>query len=214
MGLAFFQGLLLSFGLIIAIGPQNAYVIRKGLKRRHVFVVATTCFLGDALLIALAAGGVGAIAGGEGTLSTVLTLGGVAFLLWFGTRSFLKARKPKAMTGKEIGEAGSQVQGKGWGSAVWMALALTFLNPHAYLDTLVIIGGVSVQFEMEPRIYFAAGAILASGIWFYAIGYGARLLSNLFQSPKAWQVLDIIIGIIMYTAAIVLIVSRGYSANI
>lgn len=198
---AFYAGFLLSIGLIVAIGPQNAFVIRKGLKKRHVLLSTTICFLSDALLIGLGAGGFGALLEHGGTLSLVVTGVGVVFLFWYGAKSFKDALHPKTMTSADIEKAGSKTRGKEWPIVVLTLLAFTFLNPHVYIDTLLIIGGVSAQYELPARYFFAAGAILASGVWFYGIGYGAGFFSKAFQNPKAWRILDIFVGIIMWAAA-------------
>lgn len=201
MAAAFYAGFLLSLGLIVAIGPQNAYVIRKGLKRRHVFLVTTICFLSDAMLIALGAGGVGALLQQGGPLSLVITLVGVLFLFWYGAKSFKDAFHPKTLTKKDIEQAGGKARGQEWPMVVLTLLAFTYLNPHVYVDTLVVLGGVAAQYEAPFRPYFASGAILASAVWFYGIGYGAGFFSKAFQNQKAWQILDVCIGVIMWAAA-------------
>lgn len=198
---AFYAGFLLSIGLIVAIGPQNAYVLRKGLKKRHVFLSTTLCFFSDALLIALGAGGVGALIQEGGTLSLIITLAGVAFLFWYGAKSFKDALHPKTMTEADIEHAGDKTKGKDWRVVVLTLLAFTFLNPHVYIDTLLVLGGVAAQNELPARYYFATGAILASAVWFYGLGYGAGFFSKAFQNPKAWRILDIFIGFIMWGTA-------------
>lgn len=198
---AFYAGFLLSIGLIVAIGPQNAYVIRKGLKKRHVLLSTTLCFLSDALLIALGAAGVGELLQSGGTWSFVITGAGVLFLFWYGAKSFKDALHPKTLTEEDLENAGAKSRGKEWPVVVLTLLAFTFLNPHVYVDTLLIIGGVSAQYALPARTFFAAGAILASGVWFYGIGYGAGFFSKAFQNPGAWRVLDVFVGIIMWVAA-------------
>jgi len=198
---AFYAGFILSIGLIVAIGPQNAYVIRKGLKKRHVFLSTTICFLSDALLITLGATGVGALLQAGGVLSLVISVIGVVFLFWYGAKSFKDALHPKTMTRAEIEQAGAGTRGKDWPIVVLTLLAFTFLNPHVYIDTLLIIGGVAANYENPFRHYFAGGAILASAVWFYGIGYGAGFFSRTFENPKAWRILDLLVGIIMWAAA-------------
>ena len=198
---ALVNGFLLSMGLIVAIGPQNAYVIRKGLVKRHVFLVTTLCFLSDALLIALGATGVGALLQEEGPVSLVITVVGVLFLFWYGAKSFKDALHPTTMTKKDISEAGKEAKGKGWFIVVLTVLAFTYLNPHVYIDTLVILGVTAAEFELPMRLYFAGGAILGSAVWFYGIGYGAGMFSKTFENPKAWRILDLLIGVIMWAAA-------------
>lgn len=198
---AFYAGFILSIGLIVAIGPQNAYVIRKGLKKRHVLLSTTICFLSDALLISLGAAGVGALLQTGGTLTLIVTGAGVLFLFWYGAKSFYEALHPKILTKADIEKAGARTKGKEWPLVVLSLLAFTFLNPHVYIDTLLIIGGVSAQYQLPDRYLFAAGAILASGVWFYGIGYGAGFFSRAFESQTAWRVLDTLIGFIMWGAA-------------
>lgn len=195
------NGFLLSIGLIVAIGPQNAYVIRKGLVKRHVFLVTTACFLGDAVLILLGTGGVGTLLVEGEPLALVVTALGVIFLLWYGGKSLMDAVRPHPLTQADIEAAGKKAHGKGWLPALLMALALTFFNPHAYIDTLVILGGVAAHFTLEPRIYFTVGAILGSAVWFYGIGFGAGFFSKTFENPKAWRVLDLMVWIIMWGGA-------------
>lgn len=203
--LLFLNGFLVSLGLIIAIGPQNAYVLRKGLVKRHVFWVTTVCFLSDALLILVAAAGVGTLLTRSPALASAAAWGGAAFLLWFGWTSFRAARNPRVLSDKEIGEAGSGARGKGLGAAILMALALTYLNPHVYLDTLVILGSMAAQYDGADRAAFTAGAVAASALWFYGLGYGAAFLAPAFRRPAAWRILDNIIGIIMWSVAAALV---------
>ena len=198
---AFNAGFLLSIGLIVAIGPQNAYVIRKGLRKRHVFLSTTICFLSDALLIGLGAAGVGALLQEGGTISLIVTAIGVLFLFWYGAKSFYEALNPKIMSKDDIERAGAGTKGKEWPIVVLTLLAFTFLNPHVYVDTLLIIGGVSSHYELPGRYFFAVGAILASGVWFYGLGYGAGFFSKAFENPTAWRILDTLIGFIMWGAA-------------
>lgn len=203
---SFFNGFLLSLGLIIAIGPQNAYVLRKGLKKHHVFAVTTTCFLSDALLIFIAVAGIGTFMTNNPRLADAAAWGGAAFLFWFGYQTYKSAKHPEVISQHDIDEAGIQAQGKGMMAAIFVALAMTYLNPHVYLDTFVIIGGIASQFDNDAvRWSFGAGAILASAVWFYGIGYGARLFAPVFQSAKAWKVLDMVITFIMWSMALVLI---------
>ena len=200
------NGFLLSLGLIVAIGPQNAYVLRKGLKGRDVFAVATTCFIGDALLIFIAVAGVGTFITDNPKLADGAAWGGAAFLYWYGYQTFKSAKHPEVISQHDIEEAGGEAQGKGTKAAILVALAMTYLNPHVYLDTFVIIGGVAAQFDKDTlRWSFGLGAISASAVWFYGIGYGARLFAPVFQNPAAWRVFDLVITMIMWSVASVLI---------
>lgn len=205
MGSALVNGFLISLGLIVAIGPQNAYVIRKGLRKRHVFLVTTACFLSDAFLIGLGAAGVGALLQ-EGTVAAaVVSLIGGLFLLWYGAMSFKDALHPKTLTQKDLAEAGKKAHGKDWPVVVLTVLAFTFLNPHVYIDTLVVLGGLSATYAAGERLYFALGAIAASAMWFYGIGFGAVFFSKTFENPTAWRILDLFVGAVVWAAAAYLI---------
>ena len=213
-GLLFLNGFLVSLGLIVAIGPQNAYVLRKGLVKRHVFWVTTVCFLSDALLIVIAAAGVGTLLTQNPTLASAAAWGGAAFLTWFGWVSFKAARNPQVLSDREIGEAGLEARGKGAGAVIVMALALTYLNPHVYLDTLVILGSMAAQYDGAHRAAFTAGAVLASAVWFYGLGYGAAFLAPAFSKPAAWRILDSVIGVIMWSVAAALVWSEITGASL
>jgi len=199
------QGFVISLGLIVAIGPQNAYVLRKGLHRHQVFAVASVCFLGDALLIGIAAAGVGGLIASSETFGTIAGWGGGLFLIWYGAVSFRSALKAHSLTKKDIEATGQAAAGQGYWAAILTALAFTFLNPHAYLDTLVILGGLASQYETADRLAFAVGAIAGSAVWFYGIGYGAGIFAPWFARPQAWRILDTLIGIIMWSVGGILI---------
>lgn len=186
-------GFLLSLSLILAIGAQNAFVLRQGLVRAHVFPVCLFCGLSDAILIAGGVAGFGALAQAVPWFEAAMRYGGAAFLIWYGC---LNARS--AWRGGEAllanGPADSPL------AQVLLTLAaITWLNPHVYLDTVVLIGSVSAQYE--SRLAFGIGATTASLLFFFALGYGARLLSPLFRRPRAWQVLDAGIALVMWGLA-------------
>ena len=189
------SGLLLGASLIIAIGAQNAFILRQGLLRQHVFVLCLICATSDAALIALGVGGLGTLVSQAPVLITVVTVGGLLFLGSYAVIAFRRALHPEAM--KAASSDGGSLK-----AAVTACLAFTFLNPHVYLDMVVLIGGLSTRFEGAGRIAFGAGAALASFIWFFGLGYGARLLQPVFARPAAWRVLDIIIGLVMVGIAI------------
>jgi L-lysine exporter family protein LysE/ArgO len=189
------SGFLLGASLIIAIGAQNAFILRQGLLRRHVFILCLICATSDAVLIALGVGGLGTLVSHVPVLITAVTIGGVAFLGSYAAIAFRRALHPAAM------KAGSS-DGSSLKSAVAACLAFTFLNPHVYLDTVVLLGSLSARFEGAGRIAYGAGAALASFVWFFGLGYGARLLEPVFARPAAWRVLDIIIGLVMAGLAI------------
>jgi len=199
------QGFGLGAGLIIAIGAQNAYVLKLGLSRTHVFPVTTFCFLADALLIAAGAAGMGTLVASNPTLTLIAGIGGAAFLFFYGLRAFRLALKPGTL--KAGGNGGGQ---GGLGAALGVAAALTFLNPHVYLDTVVLLGSIAGQYPPNERIVFGTGAAVASAVWFYGLGFGATLLAPVFARPRAWQVLDASIGCVMWGIAFALV--RGLVA--
>ena len=189
------EGFLLGAGLIIAIGPQNAFVLRKGLVRRHVLAVATVCALSDVLLILAGVGGAGAMVRNAPALLKAVTFAGAAFLAVYGLMAFRRALHPAALA---PAAAASQTLG----AAVGACLALTFLNPHVYLDTVVLIGALSARHEGAAVAAFAAGAALASIAWFYGLAFAARMVAPLFARPNAWRVLDVLIGLVMLSIAL------------
>ncbi len=192
------SGFLLGGSLIIAIGAQNAFILRQGLLREHVFVLCLICSLSDALLIALGVGGFGTLIATSATAIRLVTWAGAAFLTVYGLIALRRAWNPGAMTAKRSG-------GTSLAKAVATCLSFTFLNPHVYLDTVVLVGGISAGFEGIARLAFGIGAVSASFVWFYALGYGARLLQPLFARPQAWRVLDVAIAIVMFALAITLL---------
>lgn len=197
------EGLGLGASLIIAIGAQNAYVLRQGLRRQHVFAVASLCFLIDAVLIALGAGGFASLLHAVPSLPDIAAWGGAAFLAAYSLRSFYAAMKP----GKLTAENGSN-GGSGLRAALVTALALSLLNPHVYLDTVILLGGIAAQYTGDARLAFALGAMLASGLWFYGLGYGAKRLAPFFASPRSWRILDGFVGCVMAAIATGLVASQ------
>ena len=187
-------GLATGLALIVAIGAQNAFVLRQGLARRHVGPVVAVCAASDVVLIVAGVAGVGVVVERVPTAITVVTWLGVAFLTWYGVRSLWAARRPGALEAERSGVSSLR-------STVLRALALTWLNPHVYLDTVVLLGSLSAQHGEVGRWWFAFGACLGSIGWFTALGYGAGLGSRLLASPRAWQVLDVLIGATMLLIA-------------
>lgn len=184
--------------LIVAIGAQNAFVLRQGLQRAHVLAVVVVCALSDAVLIVAGVAGVGAVIDRFPTALAVVRIGGAVFLFCYAMIAFNRARRPAALS---VGtdEAGSL------GVALATVLALTWLNPHVYLDTVVFLGSIGNQQGGDLRWWFAMGAALASIVWFAGLGYGSRLLAPLFAKPSAWRVLDIVIGMVMLAIAVSLV---------
>ena len=191
-------GFVLGASLIIAIGAQNAFILRQGLIRQHVFILCLICAASDALLIALGVGGLGTLITTRPALVTAATWGGAAFLLWYASVALRRALAPQTL----VASGGND---KGLKAAILTCLGFTFLNPHVYLDTVVLVGSLSARWEGEARVAYAAGAMAASFGWFFALGYGARLLAPLFARPAAWRVLDTLIAAVMATLAVMLL---------
>ena len=191
---AVLQGWLVSTSLILAIGAQNAFVLRQGIRREHVAAVVAVCALSDAVLIAAGVMGFGAASKALPWLGAAMRWGGVAFLLAYGALRFKAALKG--------GEALAPAEGKGapLGQVLATCLILTWANPHVYLDTVALIGSISAQYA--PReMAFGLGAATGSLTFFTALGFGARILAPLFARPQAWVVLEIIVGLTMWTIA-------------
>ncbi len=188
------EGFALGASLIIAIGAQNAFVLRQGLARAHVFLVAGLCSLADAGLIALGAGGFAALVAALPALAAVAAWGGALFLFAYGARALLGALRPGRLEAD-----GGAVRGA-W-KAVTLTLAVSLLNPHVYLDTVVLIGSVAAQLAAGERLAFALGAMAASFAWFFGLALGARRLAPLFARPIAWRILDLAIAGVMWSIA-------------
>ncbi len=188
------EGFALGAGLIVAIGAQNAFVLRLGIQRRHVFIGALFCSLSDLALIAAGVFGLGSLVRGQGWFLAVMTWGGSAFLAWYGVKAALRALKPGAL---DEGQSSAQ----GLGDTLASLAAFTFLNPHVYLDTVVLLGGLGARHGDPGRFWFAFGAASASLAWFFGLAYGARLLAPLFRKPLTWRILDLAIAVVMFTIA-------------
>ncbi|MHA6262772.1 LysE/ArgO family amino acid transporter [Arenibacterium sp. CAU 1754] len=198
MTTGFFAGFALGFSLILAIGAQNAFVLRQGLRREHVFWVCTTCALSDAALIGAGVAGFGALGQAVPWFEPVMRYGGAAFLIVYGAMNLRSAWAGGAAMDLTGGARPTLKR------ALLTLLALTWLNPHVYLDTVVLIGSISSQYE--SRLFFGLGAALSSMTFFFTLGYGARLVAPIFANPRAWQVLDAGIGVTMWTIAAKLVV--------
>ena len=190
----FLSGFLLSAALIMAIGAQHLFVLRRGLKREHVGPVVLFCGSADALLIVAGVAGVGAFLAAVPQLTLFLTIGGAAFLGWYGFKALRRMAAPETMAVASNGSISL-------GGAIAATAGFTFLNPHVYLDTVLLMGAAGSAQPAALRPIFVAGAVSASFTWFAALGYGARLLVPLFARPMAWRVLDAIVGIIMLSLA-------------
>jgi len=198
---AFVAGFFLSFSLILAIGAQNAFVLRQGLRRSHVFAVCLTCAVSDAILIMAGVAGMGWIASSVPWLPPLLTWGGAAFLGVYGALALRSAWK-----GGSVLDPATQVSERLW-PVLATCLALTWLNPHVYLDTLVLIGSVSAAYSGETLV-FGSGAVLASFTFFFGLGYGAAALRPVFARPAAWRLLDAGVGLTMWAIAASLILAH------
>ena len=194
---ALIAGFSLSLSLILAIGAQNAFVLKQGLKKHYVFMVCSICALSDAVLIVSGVAGFGALAARLPAIETIASLGGAAFLIAYGTRSLLAAFTAEHAL-DPAGDAGA-----GALKTALTCLAFTWLNPHVYLDTLVLIGSVSTQYS--NKLMFSTGAVAASLTFFFSLGYGARMLIPIFHQPRSWKILDGAIALIMYAIAVSLL---------
>ena len=192
MGSVFLQGLALSLGLIVAIGAQNAFVLRQGLRREHVASVVFFCALSDALLMAAGVLGMGQALGERPMVAHALALAGAVFLAVYGWKALRRALQQNGLSANEDGD------GLSWAAALAQAAAFTLLNPHVYLDTVLLVGSIGAQQPAGLQPSFVAGASSASLLWFCALGFGARWLAPLFAQPRAWQVLDVLIGLTMW----------------
>jgi L-lysine exporter family protein LysE/ArgO len=191
---ALIAGFVLGGSLIIAIGAQNAFILRQGLLPQHVFPLVLFCAVSDATLILAGVAGFGEAIKAAPTLLKIVQYGGAGFLFWYGLTAFRRAFSSGAL---EAGQGG----GLPLQAALMQCAAFTWLNPHVYLDTVVLVGGISTTFG-DNRWWYALGAVAASFAWFFALGYGARLLAPLFRKPSAWKALDIGIGCVMWLLAV------------
>jgi len=192
---AFTTGFALSATLIIAIGAQNAFVLRQGLRREHVLIIVAFCALADLLLIGAGVACVARVLGEAPHFTLALTAAGTLFLAWYGIRALARARKASSMS---VEDGTSRISVR---NAVAQAAGFTFLNPHVYLDTVLLMGSIGARQPADLRFWFVGGAAAASGAWFTTLGFGARLLKPVFRTPRAWQVLDTLIGLTMLALA-------------
>jgi L-lysine exporter family protein LysE/ArgO len=190
------DGLLTGLSLIVAIGAQNAFVLRQGLRRAHVGPVVTVCTVSDFVLIIAGVAGIGVIVQHADWALLAVRWFGVAFLVWYGLSSAWRARRPaSSLSAARDGLGGGPV-------AVRRAMALTWLNPHVYLDTVVLLGSIANAHGTPGRWWFGVGACVASTLWFIGLGFGARFAAGLLATPRAWQVLDLLIAATMLGIAV------------
>jgi L-lysine exporter family protein LysE/ArgO len=200
----FITGLLTGLGLIVAIGAQNAFVLRQGLARRHVGIVVLICAFSDALLIAAGTAGFGAVLQGAPLVIVIFKWLGVAYLLWFAYGSFRRAFQTQSLQASDAAGTASLK------TVVLTILGFTYLNPHVYLDTVIFVGSLSAQHGSQNWV-FAAGAMAASFLWFAGLGFGAKAASRYLSKPVFWRVLDTVIGLTMVTVAINLLLLKTVS---
>jgi len=198
--IALIPGFFTGLSLIVAIGAQNAFVIRQGLLRSHVLLVVIVCSVSDALLIILGTGGLGKVVQSNPNLLTFIRWFGVLYLTWFGIKSLRSAFKENQLLATGQAEIS-------WKRILTTVLALTYLNPHVYLDTVIFVGSIANQFEGD-KWFFALGASIASVVWFSTIGFGARAASHLMSKPIFWRILDISIALIMFSIALTLAIYK------
>lgn len=191
-------GFLLGLSLILAIGAQNAFILKQGLRREHVFVLCAICAISDAILITFGVFGFALVASKLPLIEPFARFGGALFLFIYGAKSFWAAWCSSATL------AASDTSANSLTSAVLTCLAFTWLNPHVYLDTFVLLGSISTQYSQEKN-QFALGAASASVFFFFSLGYGARLLAPIFQKAIAWKILEVVIGVVMWTIALSLV---------
>lgn len=195
----FSQGFVLSLGLIIAIGAQNAFVLRQGLRREYVTSVVVFCAAMDAILICAGVLGMAALLGENILLRNGLAIIGAIFLAIYGWQAMQRARQHDSLLASKAIVSNSR------GKVLIQAAAFTLLNPHVYLDTVLLIGSIGAQHHPDRQIWFIYGAALASVLWFTSLGFGARFLAPIFAKPKAWQVLDFTIALVMWSIAVSLL---------
>jgi L-lysine exporter family protein LysE/ArgO len=197
---AILPGFLTGFSLIVAIGAQNAFILRQGLTRQYIFLIVTVCAFSDALLIALGTFGLGALIQAIPNLLEIMRWLGVAYLTWFGLSSARRAIKSNALTVAEDAHVSLK-------KTMLLTLGFTFLNPHVYLDTVILVGSLANHFG-DNKWFFAIGAAIASFTWFFSLGFAASKLAVLMAKPVFWKILDIFIAAVMFSLAINLAVGK------
>lgn len=198
------QGFLLCASMIIAVGPQNLFILRQGLQRQHLLLTALLCTLFDLVLIALGVGGVGAVLAADARVLTVTTLGGATFLFGYGVRALHAAWYTPSVASDDRSQGQGEAGALSVKGTVLATLSFSFLNPAAYIDTVLMIGTTSSRYPFDERLFFGVGAVLASALWFFALAYGASRLAPLFHHRAAWRTLDLVSGCVMVGLAFTL----------
>jgi len=196
---AFFTGMATSAGLIIAIGAQNAYLLTQSVRKNHHMTIALICAIFDILLISIGVGGAGAAFASSPLLTKIAAWGGASFLFFYGFLSFRSAFRSNAMNVMQSADDSLK-------KVILTTIAVTVLNPHVYVDTVLLVGGISAQYEADGRLMFGIGACLASAMWFYLLASAGRRLAPFFAKPAAWRLLDGSVCLIMWGVGISLIV--------
>ena len=198
---AFFSGFSLGLSLILAIGAQNAFVLKQGIKKQHVFLVSIICALSDAVLIFVGVSSFGYVVERYQVIKTAVLWGGFVFLSIYGLRSLYSA-----FSASHTLTSGDE-EARGAAKTALLTLAFTWLNPHVYLDTALLLGSVSTKFGERAGL-FGVGAMCASFAFFFSLGYGARFLAPLFQKPAAWKILEFFVGVTMITLGAMLVIGE------
>ncbi|OOH91213.1 amino acid transporter [Pasteurellaceae bacterium 15-036681] len=197
----FLHGFIVCFGLIVSIGAQNAFLLKQGILKQHVFWIAFICFFCDVILMGVGVLGLGSLISQSPIASISLAIIGAIFLFTYGSRSFISAYKGDSLLQMEQANQNNSLK-----KAITITLAITLLNPHVYIDTVVIVGGIGGTLNLEQKFLFLAGALICSFLWFFGVGYGAGLLTPYFKKRRTWQILDSITGLIMYGIAFSLVI--------
>ena len=195
---SFIVGFTTSLSLILAIGSQNAFVLKQGIKKQHVFLVCIICAVSDSILISLGVSGFSVVIKEFPEIEQIAKYGGALFLLVYAFLSFKSAFKSRHALTED-----AQIYPSVLKTAL-VCLAFTWLNPHVYLDTMILLGSISTQYP-ETKLEFVIGAVSSSFVFFFSLGYGAQFLAPLFKKPKAWQVLEFIVGVMMLAIAVLLL---------
>jgi len=198
----FIQGFGTGGGLIVAIGAQNAFVLSQGVRRNHHFIVALICIVCDAVFISVGVAGFGRAVSTNPTLSQLAAWGGAGFLFFYGLRSLRSALRGGSM---DISDRSMRTLR----AAIFTTFAVTLLNPHFYLDTVILLGSVSSQFHGESRLYFWVGAVSASTLWFISLSLGGQMLAPLFKKQISWRILDSMVCATMWALAVSLIIHKS-----
>lgn len=200
MGNSYWQGVSMGAGLIIAIGAQNAFVLTQSIRRNHALAVAATCALIDIVLIFTGVWGIGALVARNAVLKAIAALGGAAFLFWFGARSLAAVFQCQALAANSQNATATS-----FGPTFVATLAVSLLNPHVYLDTVVMLGAISGNYPGNGRHFFGAGAATASVLWFFSLYIAGKRLAPVFKNPKAWQYLNGFVCLLVWWIAVTLV---------